>query len=301
MTFAAVEEAIARIPIWKDARGLQVTLLGGGITNHNYRVDVGGESFALRISGDKTELLGINRQYEYRTQHVAAESGIAPEAIYFHEPEGYLVTRFITGSPIPPKELRQPENIQRVSEILKRLHSLPEIPGIFNAFEVVRNYTEIAQRYNVAFPENFEWLISQMHDAEAVLNTHSLSPRPCHNDLLNGNFLLGDKLYLLDWEYAGMGDIFFDLANFSNNHELSSAEDSLLLRCYFGGVTPRNIAHLNIMKIMSDFREAMWALVQIGISDIDFDFREYADKHFQRLTQSIQNPNWNQWLEETHG
>lgn len=296
MTLDAVDKAIARIPVWKHATDRHVSPLRGGITNHNYRVDVGGESFALRISGDKTDLLGINREYEYRTQHIAAELGIAPEVVYFLEPEGYLITRFIEGRPIPPEELRQPQNIRRVVEALHKLHSMPEIPGMFNAFQVVRDYAEIAQSFNVHFSENSDWLLHQMNEAEKALNTHPLTPLPCHNDLLNGNFLLGDRLYILDWEYAGMGDIFFDLANFSNNHELTDGEDRLLLDCYFGQVSSQHIAHMSIMKIMSDFREAMWGLVQVGISNLNFDFREYANKHFDRLTQNIQNPNWAQWL-----
>ena len=298
MTFVSVEEAIARIPIWKDVKHLKVSLLRGGITNHNYRVDADGESFALRISGDKTELLGIDRECEYRTQKIAADLGLAPEVVYFLEPEGYLVTRFINGRPIPPEEMRQPENLQRLAKILRSMHSMPKIPGVFNSFQVVRDYAEIARRYDVPFPENFDWLIEQMNAAEAALKHRPLPLQPCHNDLLNGNFLMTGWLYILDWEYAGMGDIFFDLANFCNNHELSEAEAHWLLNFYFEEDKPKNLAHLNIMKIMSDFREAMWGLVQIGISDLDFNFREYADKHFERLSQNIHNPNWESWLKE---
>jgi thiamine kinase-like enzyme len=298
MTRMSVEEAIAHIPAWKDAQDLKVSLLSGGITNHNYRVDVGGESFVLRMPGEKTKLLGINREYECRTQTIAAEQGIAPEVIYFQEPEGYLVTRFITGRPVPPKELRQPENLQRLAKILHKIHTMPEIPGVFNAFQVVRGYADIAREYHVEFPENFDWLLQEMNAAETALNSQPLIPQPCHNDLLNGNFLLTQWLYLLDWEYAGMGDIFFDLANFSNNQELSEAEDDWLLGFYFGKVTPQHIAHMKIMKAMSDFREAMWGLVQSGISSIDFDFHGYAASHFDELTQKIKNPNWNDWLKE---
>ena len=298
MALIPVEEAIARIPMWRDATDLKVSLLRGGITNHNYRVDVGGESFVLRVYGDKTELLGINREFECRTQQIAAQEGIAPEVIYFDESEGYLVTRFISGRHIPPKELRQPENLQRLAKILRRLHAMPEIPGEFNSFQVVRVYAEVARLYNVALPTNFDWLIGKINNAESALKSQPRIIQPCHNDLLNGNFLLGDWLYILDWEYAGMGDVFFDLANFCNNHELSEAEAHWFLNFYFGEDIPQNVAHLNIMRIMSDFREAMWGQVQIGISDLDFDFREYADKHFERLTKSIQHPQWNQWLAE---
>ena len=292
-----VEEAIARVPMWRDATDIRILPLEGGITNRNYRVDVGIESFHLRLAGENTQMLGIDREHEYHAAQLAGELDIAPEVIYFIRPEGYLVTRFISGRAILPEELRQPENIQRVAGLLKTIHSMPQIPGVFNAFQIVREYAEIAREYNIEFPENFDWLNQQLEYAETALKSKPLYSHPCHNDLLNGNFLLGDKLYILDWEYAGMGDIFFDLANFSNNHELSDDENHLLLGCYFGEVTSQNLAHLNIMKIMSDFREAMWGLVQVGISDLDFGFREYANKHFARLTQNIQSPEWNQWLQ----
>jgi thiamine kinase-like enzyme len=243
-------------------------------------------------------MLGIDREHEYQAARVAGELGIAPEVVYFIRPEGYLVTRFIAGRPILPEELRKPDNIRQVVEALHKLHSLPNIPGVFNSFQVVRDYTEIARSYDVQFPDDFDWLIRQMNEAESALNTSTLTLHPCHNDLLNANFLLGDRPYILDWEYAGMGDIFFDLANFSNNHELTADEDILLLDCYFGEEDSRNLAHLNVMKIMSDFREAMWGQVQQGISDLDFDFREYADKHFARLMQRIQSPSWGQSLRE---
>lgn len=292
-----VEEAIARVPMWRNANDIKFTPLEGGITNRNYRVDVGGKSFHLRLAGENTEMLGIDREYEYKAALIAGELEIAPEVVYFIRPEGYLVTRFIDGRPIPVEELRQPKNLQRLSELLLKIHSMPSIPGTFSAFQVVRDYAEIARQYNVQFPEKFDWLISQMNDAEAALQTQRILERPCHNDLLNANFLATDRqIFVLDWEYAGLGDVFFDLANFSNNQELSEHEDRFLLDCYFGRVTAKNIVHLNIMKIMSDFREAMWGLVQIGISDLDFDFRGYANKYFDRLTKNILNPNWEQWL-----
>lgn len=298
MTIATVQDVIARVPLWKNATDINVSPLEGGITNRNYRVDVGNESFHLRLAGENTGMLGIDREHEYQAARVAGEHGIAPDVMYFVRPEGYLVTRFIFGRPILPDELRQPENIERVADALHKIHSMPQVPGAFNAFQVVRDYTVVARRYNVPFPEAFDWLIQQMNDAETVLNDDPTSRVPCHNDLVNANFLLGEKLYILDWEYAGMGDIFFDLANFSSNQELSAKQDHLLLHCYFGELTPQASARLNIMKFMSDFREAMWGLVQVGISDLDFDFREYANKHLNRLTQKIQNPDWKQWLED---
>jgi thiamine kinase-like enzyme len=293
-----VNEAISRVPGWANADDLEISPLGGGITNSNYRVNMAGEAYVLRIAGADTELLGITREYEYAANLAAGKLGIAPEVIYMIRPEGYLVTRFISAHPFPPEEITQPENIRRVMEVVRKIHSMPEIPGTFSVFRTIEEYAEIARRYKVEFPEDFDWLIDRMNEAEAALMTDPEPLHPCHNDLLNANFLIDDRIYILDWEYAGMGDLFFDLANFSDHHELSDAQDRWLLECYFGKVTKKQLAHLKIMKVMSDFREAMWALVQIGISQLDFDYRGYANRFFARVFENIKDPRWDQWIKE---
>ena len=119
----------------------------------------------------------------------------------------------------------------------------------------------------------------------------------CHNDLLNANFLVEDgQIRILDWEYAGMGDRYFDLANLSANHGLDADEERVLLRAYFGAAGPAHLARLGLMRFMSDFREAMWAVVQQGISAIDFDFHDYAARHFAKLLAQRADPRFERWL-----
>jgi thiamine kinase-like enzyme len=294
----SLEEALARVPQWAGATDLKATPLVGGITNSNFRIDTGGEAFVLRIAGADTELLGIDRELEYVANLAAGKLGIAPEVVYLIRPEGYLITRFITGLPFPPEQIRQPQAIQRVVQVLHTIHHMPAIPGVFNVFQIIADYSDTARRYQVPFPKDFNALIEHMQAAESALNIRPRYLHPCHNDLLNANFLMNDHLYVLDWEYAGMGDIFFDLANFSDHHELTDEQDRWLLQCYFEQVTSARWAHLKTMKILSDLREAAWALVQIGISKLDFDFRGYADRFFERVRSNIQNPGWNEWLKE---
>ncbi|HVM72851.1 MAG TPA: choline/ethanolamine kinase family protein [Anaerolineales bacterium] len=294
----SLEDAIARVPQWAGVTNLKATPLSGGITNSNYRIDVDGESFVLRIVGADTELLGIDREYEYTANLTAGKLGIAPEVVYFIRPEGCLVTRFIPGRPILPDEMRKPETIRQVVDILHKIHAMPDIPGNFHVFSIIAAYCETARRYRVPFPKGFDRLEQGLHAAELVMQSRQLSLLPCHNDLLNANFLYDGHITILDWEYAGMGDIFFDLANFSDHHELTDEQDRWLLQCYFGQVRPPDWAHLKIMKVLSDLRETTWALVQIGISKLDFDFRSYADRFFKRAMDKIQNPDWNQWLTE---
>ena len=279
----SVKEAIARVPQLANADDLKITPLSGGITNHNFRVDTGRKSYVLRIAGADTNLLGINREHEYAANMTAGKLGIAPEVIYVIQPEGYLITRFIAAQPFPQEDITQPDNLRRVMEIVRQIHSMPEIPGTFSVFRTIESYTKTVQDFKINFPEKFECLIECMREVESVLMTDPEPLCPCHNDLLNANFLIDDKIYVLDWEYAGMGDVYFDLANFSDHHELSDKQDLWLLECYFGEVDDTNIAHLKIMKVMSDFREALWALVQIGISELDFDYQSYADRFFSRV------------------
>ena len=106
---------------------------------------------------------------------------------------------------------------------------------------------------------------------------------PCHNDLLNANFLDDGAIKIVDWEYAGMGDRFFDLANLSVNNEFGADEDRALMSAYFGKVRDEDLASLRQMKFMSDFREAMWGVLQSGISELNMDFNAYAAKHFERM------------------
>jgi thiamine kinase-like enzyme len=293
-----LKQAIARVPKWDGAYDLNVSTLGGGITNQNFLVETGGESYVLRIPGANTELLGIDRHHEYQANLAAGSLGIAPEVVYFIQPEGYLITRFIAGRPVPPDEMKQREFIGMVAGALKKIHAMPDIPGEFWVPQIVANYSEIAQRYGVAFPANFDQLLHGLHAAETALLSSSQPLKPCHNDLLNENFLYDGNLRILDWEYAGMGDPYFDLANFSVNHDFSDPEDDQLIIAYFGSRSPYIWARLKVMRVLSDFREAMWGMVQVGISQLDFDFRGYADKHFERLSHNIKDPHWEQWIKE---
>jgi len=292
-----VEEAIARVPSWKDASDLNVTPLGGGITNQNYRIDHGGQAYVLRIVGKNTDLLGIDREHEYAANLAAGELGIAPQVHYFLRPEGCLVTRFVKGRPLPPPELKKAQNLSAIAAMLKKFHALPSIPGEFIVPRIVENYARIARQHQVRFPNNFDWLLERLYEAEAAVARDPAPYRPCHNDLLNENFLIENgRIFILDWEYAGMGDLFFDLANLSVNHEFTDDEDRLLLEFYFGEVTEKRWAHLKVMRVFSDYRESMWGLVQIGISGLEFDFRGYADKHFNRLNTNLTDPRWSEWL-----
>ncbi len=300
-----LEQAIARVPFLAQAKSLVSTPLTGGITNLNYKIDADGKSYVLRITGANTDRLGIRRDVEYCANLAAGQLGIAPEVMYYIEPEGYLVTRFIKAKQVPPEVMRQADNIVRAVQKVRLFHRRgPELQGEFNVFRNVGLLVDTSRQKNCKFPFDFDWLMQTMREVETALSRDPYRPTPCHDDLLNLNWMEEDapgdtgELRLLDWEYAGMGDIFFDLANFSANHLLNDEQVRLLLQEYFGEVTPRNYARLRLMWPMSEMREAMWGVTQTGISTLDEDFQGYADLFFGRIRQHITDPRWERWLND---
>jgi thiamine kinase-like enzyme len=274
-----VDEVCERV--W-PGREAHVERLGGGLTNHNFKVSVGAEAFVVRVGGQDTELLGIDRRAEHGAALVAAEVGVGPEVIAFVEPEGCLVTRFVEGVPIPADEIASAAGIARVAGALRAIHDGPPVPGRFDSFRVVEAYRDIVLARGHRAPDGFAGAKTVADRIESALGPRE--QRPCHNDLLNANFVDGgDRLWIVDWEYAGMGDPFFDLANFAVNNGLDEAGDRELLTAYLGSAEDHDHARLVVMRFMSDFREAMWGAVQQAVSALDVDFVAYADEHFERL------------------
>ena len=287
----AASEAVARI--WPGRRATMLEL-GGGITNRNYKVEVDGGVYVLRMGGANTGLLGIDRSVEYEAGRRAYEVGVGPEVVAFYPDEGWLVARFVDGRPIPPRRMREPAMLERVAAALRRLHSAARIPGRFDSHEVVEDYRVRALEHGVAIPAEFADAHAVSERIRAARSGHDQAP--CHNDLLNANFLDDGQVRIVDWEYAGMGDRCFDLANFSVNHEFSVDDDRRLLEAYFGRRHEADLAALRLMRFMSDFREAMWGILQSGISDLDFDFKGYAGKHFHRMLSAASEPEFEWWF-----
>ena len=295
--------ALQRVPE-TAGRELTLTALSGGITNRNFLITADGktERYVIRLAGNDTHLLGISREVEHAATVAAAGVGIGPEVTAFIRPEGYLVTRFIVGEPVSLEQVHQPATLRRVADSIRRIHGGPAIPGLFVPLRIVEAYLALATDRGVPKPAAWDEAHAVGRRVERALLDAPIDLRPCHNDLLNANFIDdGERIRIVDWEYAGMGDPFFDLGNFSVNHDLSPDEDSLLLEAYEGKTLPPRLARLALMRIVSDFREAMWGVLQQGISSLDVDFVEYADEHFERLLHNASGPAFEEHLREAAG
>ncbi len=275
--------------------------LEGGITNRNFRATFGGVDYVIRVPGKDTGLLEIDRGAERIANERAAGIGIAPQVVAMLDEPQCIVTVFVEGEGLDAADLRQPAMLTTVARSLRAIHDLGEpLPTRFDSFRVVETYADTARERGARPPPAYEEALGHARTIEAALSGPEHGPVPCHNDLLAANFIRGaEQLWIVDWEYAGMGDRYFDLANFAVNNELGEGGELDLLESYFAEPpSARRVATLRLMKFMSDFREAMWGVVQTALSELDFDFEAYARKHFERMLATAADSDFAIWLEE---
>jgi thiamine kinase-like enzyme len=306
ISFPELAEAIPQIAVLLGTQEGAVRPLDGGITNRNFRVVFGGSDYVVRLPGKDTNLLGIDREAERIANQRAAELGLAPDvAATLHKPT-CLVTRFVAGHEMTPLELRRPDTVAQVARALREFHaSGVELPTDFQVLDIARDYAEVVRAREKEPPPAFDEAVGHAREVVmAVRDDPDHTPVPCHNDLLPANFLCGDdgRIAIVDWEYAGMGDRFFDLGNLAVNNEFEDADEDRLLEVYFEEpATPRRHAALKLFRFMSDFREAMWGVVQSSVSDLDFDFDAYASKHFMRMSATSSDTRFEALLQEVRG
>jgi thiamine kinase-like enzyme len=294
-------DTVERLEAQLGAAEGEPTVLGGGITNHNFRARFGGREVVVRLPGNDTELLGSDRSGEREANRLAAAAGVAPEVLAHLEDPVVLVTAFVEGPTLEAADLREPAALAAVAGALRRVHGCAGIEASFDAFRLVEDYAAATRARGGLVPDSYEVAHAAAGRIESAPALSGSDTVLCHDDLLPANFIATpDGIRIVDWEYAGMGNRWFDLGNFAVNNELGPAEEEAFLTSYLEAPpSPADLAALRLMRLMSDFREAMWGVVQSAISDLDFDFDAYATKHFDRLLAAIDDPRFETLLEDT--
>jgi thiamine kinase-like enzyme len=262
--------------------------LPGGITNHNFLVRSGARAFVARVCVERP-MLGIDRRNEVVCQRAAHALGVAPAVV--HQESGVLVSEHIEGKTLTAEDVRDPAFVPRLAGLLRALHDgWDRLTGevlYFSAFQTVRTYARTARELNARLPDDADGLLE---DARRLARRVApFVPVLCHNDLLAANILDdGRRVWLVDWEYAGVGHPLFDLANASANGRFPDALEAELLAAYRGSraADPRDLAELRVFKAMSLLREALWSVIQTVASDIAFDYERYADDNFRAYREA---------------
>ncbi len=262
--------------------------LGGGITNTNFLVRDGNERFVVRI-GDDIPVHGVMRFNELAASRAAHAAGISPEVVHFEQ--GALVMRYIEGKTLEPDDVREPRMLGRIVDLVKRCHK--EIPRhlrgpalIFWVFQVIRDYAATLEEGGSRMVEELSRLLAVSNSLEEAVGAIRLVFG--HNDLHAANFIDGgDRLWLVDWDYAGFNSSLFDLGGLASNSEFAPDEEEWLLETYFEAPPNDEIRRrYAAMKCASLMRESMWSMVSEIHSSIDFDYVAYTDENLARFERA---------------
>ena len=277
-------EVIQSLNIWSGEIDIQV--LGGGITNHNFVVTDSNKKVVVRIGQDIPEHLVI-RSNELMASQAANKVGISPKV--FHHEKGILILDFIKSKTYDPELVRN--NVHKIIPLIKKVHQeipnyLIGAPMIFWVFHVIRNYANFLEdkksKHILRIPE----LLKSCKHLEKLSAPHEIVYG--HNDLLAANFLDdGSKLWLVDWEYAGFNSPLFDLGGLASNNNFSTKQEINLLEEYFEKkITDKLWKQYHAMKCSSLLRETMWSMVSEITSNLDFDYEQYTEDYHLKFLES---------------
>ena len=291
MTTNTFLNRIKAMPLWQGA--ISATPLDGGITNINYVVTDGDKKYVVRLGEDipKHHVMRFNELSASRAAHLA---GLSPAVIYT-EP-GISVLQFIECATYSPEDVRKPENLKRILPLIQKCHV--EVPKhlrgpalIFWVFHVIRDYAAGLQEAGSSYQNLLPELVQIGNRLET--NAGPFDMVYSHNDLLAANFLDdGDRLWLIDWDYAGFNSPLFDLGGLASNNELDDSQEIWLLENYFETPVTSILLHrYTAMKCASLLRETMWSMVSEISSDINFDYTTYTTDNLARFRIAYNNYN----------
>ncbi len=293
-----VDDAVARVSLW-NAREARVSPLSGGLTNENYLVEADGKRYVMRLPGEKTELLSIDRDNELYNTRAAATTGIGPKVLE-HVPElDVMVLEFIPGTTMSAKTLQSAAMARRMAESFRRLHGAPRFLRDFNMFRLIEHYLQIVAEHGVAIPPDYRDWLPAVSEIERAVAVAALPAAPCHNDLLCENFIDdGAALRIVDYELSGNTDPCFDLGNTAQEAELGPELRAELCAAYFGKPDARQLARMNLFALMSDVGWTLWGAIQARISTVDYDFHGYYTGRWERALEVLRSERLGLWMRE---
>lgn len=287
---AEIRALIERIPQFQGSAPISIEPLASVISlnNSNYRLTVGDHSYLLRVAADTAHFLGIERKEELEAAQAAAGVGLAPRILY-SEPTGHMLMPWIEGRHWEPEEFHIPEKIHRLGDTLRRLHRVTEVKGDASVFRRIERLLQNAESLKLKTPDHLQECLTRMAEIEARRHAApNFAPGLTHNDFWANNFIDdGEKLWIVDWEFSGNGDGFYDLATTAFAGNYSEEEHILLLEAY-GCDHLSDLKTLESMKFIVLLFEACWALVMDGLRGSDhFDYKKQSVRMFHRLAEHL--------------
>ncbi|HET7420360.1 MAG TPA: choline/ethanolamine kinase family protein [Candidatus Dormibacteraeota bacterium] len=284
--------------MWQG-RQVRLSPLSGGLTNENYLAEVDGQKYVMRVPGQSTELLSIDRANEVYNTKAAATTGIGPKVLEHVAGVDVMVLEFIPGPTMSAKTLQSRRMAARMAQSFRRLHAAPRFLQDFDMFRLIEYYLRIVDEHGVTIPPGYRDRLPKVAEIERAVRVAALPPAPCHNDLLCENFIDdGAALRIVDYELSGNNDPCFDLGNTAQEAEFDQDLRAALCEAYFGSLDRRQLARMNLFALMSDVGWTLWGAIQARISAVDYDFTGYYTGRWERALEVLRSDRLRRWMDE---
>ena len=306
-----IHTTLVRLPFFEGVQfgSIELEQLGGALTNASYRITTEQSgAYVLRLAGQGTSDY-IDRTSEGHNARFAAACGINVEVLHFDERDGTMLTRFIEGTTMGEESfILDPNAPARAALALKGVHNMGSVFwSRFDAFAKIDGYLQLLHNLETPLAEACYEAV-EYEEAQAMRRVLQLSPAPlvpCHNDPWPGNLLdAGGRVYLIDWEYSGMNDPMWDLADLSVEAGFGPEQDRIMMDAYCGGTAPPALySRLEVQKAMSDLHWSLWGFVQHAEGNQAEDFRSYGLGRLGRSYTRMSSPDFgrNVWAVRTGG
>ena len=289
-----LDAAIGRVPAFASTRDLTTTRLAG-LTNVNHLVAVGDDRYVLRLPGEGTGEY-INRADEEVAARSAAAAGVNADVIFFDPSDGLMVTRFIDGAATMDAELfKDLGAVARAGHAFRQLHTTATpFASDFTLFSMIDEYKSLLASKGAALPAGYDEVQRQAEAARTALEAAPVRLAPCHCDPLCENFLdTGERMFIIDYEYAGNNDPMWDLGDLSVEGGFGPEQDDALLRAYFGGDPPASErGRMVAYKALCDLLWTLWGVIQHVNNNPAEDFWAYAVGRFERCKALMSSPDF---------
>jgi thiamine kinase-like enzyme len=290
-----LEEVLAAVPELHDAESVEA--LVGGLTNTNYKVTTPSGRYVVRISHKDSGLLAIDRANETHNTIAAAEAGVGPAFVAALPERDALVIEFLDAETMSPELFRRGDRLKEAAAAIRRLHGARRFLHDFDMFEIQRRYLGLVRERGFRLPARYEEFEPQVRELESAICVRKEPAVPCNNDLLAENFLwTGEEFRLIDYEYSGNNEASFELGNVWSESNLSLEQLEELVAAYWGQPLRNKVARARLWGLMSKYGWTLWASIQDGVSELDFDFWSWGMEKYERAVEEFDGPQFGQLL-----
>jgi thiamine kinase-like enzyme len=293
----SLEAVLDAVPELRHAES--VAPLPGGLTNTNYKVVAGKRAYVVRISSKDSGLLAIDRQNELHNTIAAAEAGVGAPFVAALPEYDAVVIEFLEGRSLTPDDLRRGDLLPLVAQACRRLHGARRFAMDFDMFEIQQRYLGVVQARGFRLPDRYLDFEPQVRAIEAAMRVRLEPTVPCNNDLLAENFIdVGGELKLIDYEYSGNNDACFELGNIWSESNLARGQLDELVTYYYGTPFRNKVARARLWGLVAKYGWMLWASIQDGVSELDFDFWGWGLEKYERAVAEFDGPDFELLLSE---